>query len=189
MGGLSVRVDLSAMRYSYVEPSRDPPPWARPASTTAPASSPVLQRAITVDAEHPVVPAVARRLVLAGKEARPGWVFRLTRSVTLNDKGNALVHHVFLRVYGEGGEPLGHCGWTAGHTTGARVWNLHPERRIPFAFVGLVEFSCWVENVPYEPPPDVERGRCPKCTIDGVRLKNDGMPYKHKDPIIGMECT
>jgi hypothetical protein len=176
------------VRYSYVEPAREPPPWQ--AKPYAPAVvQVVLKRASLVEASDPVVPAGARSLLAAAREARPSWTFALTHSVTLNEAGNALVHHVFLRVFNRHGEPLGHCGWTAGHTSGARIWNHHPDQPIPWAFVNATEFACWVKNVPYEPPAVVERARCPRCTALDVRIKLDGSPYKHRDPLMGMECA
>ena len=177
------------MRYSYVEPAREPPPWSTHRKPVAAPFSTIVKRSQPVDPRDPVVPADARRLVDAGANAHPSWRLVLTHSATLNEAGSALVHHVFLRVYGEGGEPLGHCGWSAGHTTGARVWNLHPERKIPFAFVGLDEFACWLKGIPYTPPSPVQRGTCNRCGATDVRVKNDGNPYKHKNPDMGMECT
>lgn len=175
------------MRYSYVEPAPVESAVLRRESATKRAV-PILKRSAPIDVEDANVPADARRLVLDGREARPGWVFMLTHSVTLNEAGNGVVHHVFIRVYGEGGEPLGHCGWTAGHTTGGRIWNHHPERRIPFAFVNKTEFAAWVRNEAYLPPAVAERGPCPRCTALDVRIKKDGNPYKHKDPLSGTEC-
>ncbi len=175
------------MRYNYIEPSRQPPPWAKPPPIPPP--SRVLKRAAPIDIGHPVVPADARTLVRAAADARPQWTIRLTHSVTLSESGRSVIDHVFLRVYGRNGEPLGYCGWTAGHTVGGHIWRGAVESGTTYRMVGVTEFSAWLNNIPYVPYVPPPLGLCPRCEITDVRLKTDGSPYKHKNPDLGMECA
>jgi hypothetical protein len=180
------------VRYSYVEPARE----VRPAAA-APGSRPgaaILKRAAQVALDDPVVPADTRRLVNAAREARPQWTFKLTHSVTLNDARNAVLHHVFVRVYGRAGEPLGYCGWTAGHTVGGHIWRDVVDPLVggtTYRQVGITEFAAWARNQPYEPPraQPVPRGICPACDLAEVRVKQNGIPYSHRDPATDTPCT
>lgn len=176
------------MRYNYVEPVREPPPWARQAGAPTPAGR-VLKRSSVIGDSEGAVPSEARTLIRAARDARPQWTFRLTHSVTLNEAGNSAIHHVFLRVYGRNGEPLGYCGWTAGHTIGGHIWREHVEAGTTYRMVGVTEFAAWVKNEPYTPYAPPPQGGCPRCAVTDVRVKTDGSPYKHKDPELGAECV
>lgn len=176
------------MRYAYVTPTPQPTPRAglplRPALTV------VLKPTAEVGHADAVVPAEARRLVLAGREAHPGWRFKLTHSVTLSDSGRHIVDHVFIRVYRRSdGEPLGYCGWTAGHTVGGRIWGYNPGSSLRFPMVNSSQFEAWCKGVAYLPPAPADRGTCPVCGRGDVRVKNDGAPYAHRDQAIGNPCV
>jgi hypothetical protein len=178
------------VRYSYVEPA----PVVAPPPHLGKATVPVLKRAELVGVDHPEVPGDARRMVVAAREARPSWVVKLTHSVTLNAAGNALVHHVFVRVYGADGEPLGYCGWSAGHTVGGHIWReiMDPDvGGTTYRQVGVTEFAAWAQARPYTPPTaqPVTRGTCPACERSEVRAKLNGIPYSHRAPATDLPCA
>lgn len=174
------------MRYSYVTPA----PTPEPAERTVPALGlVVLKPSAVVPVGDPVVPAQCRRWVAILEGRQDGRYAKIYHAVAANLKVAGIVHSVSIRTYGRSGEPLGWFCYVSGHAAGGQIWHYQVgEARWPWQRVNSTQYDAWIRGLPPPAPLVADRGRCPRCTIEDVRIKKDGAPYKHRDPITDLEC-